>query len=105
MLGIVPIPAVVNKTIGSSPTDKETSVDLSYLPVTQGWITGQNRTYWDLNGPGTSAAVLAQNGADPVLMRELVRAEKLKATMSVVSGVAVSLVALLALGSFIKERK
>jgi hypothetical protein len=100
-LGLVTSPMEINRTmaLGIVPNDKELSTFREYLPVHHGWIVGKDRTYWGGN-LGDAASVAAATGSDYALV-ELVRAERLKARMAVVSAVAGAILAGAALAALI----
>lgn len=119
-LGIVsPYQPEANRTLsgglGIVPDDFEMGRQYGwYTPVQHGWINGRER-WWpggnlgngtatfvtgrNLGDAGTAAAfITTKAGADTHLMlRELVKAERLKATMAVISGVAIAVTASIAI--------
>lgn len=113
-LGIVsPYQPEVNRTLsglGIVPNDFELGRRYGwYTPVNHGWINGRRR-WWpggNLGGSATAATFAAGNEQDleqKMMMRELVKAEKLKATMAVISGIAVAIAASIAVFRAVKTR-
>jgi hypothetical protein len=114
-LGIVSNRPEVNRTLagglGTVPNDFELARTYGwYTPVHHGWINGRNRWYpgGNLGDAGTAAvfAATAETGdiEAKMMMRELVRAEKLKATMAVVSGVGVAIAASIAVFRYFSSK-
>jgi len=88
-LGIIAANPEINRTLrgpGIVPNDLELSRIRSYLPLHHGWVVESNQTYW----PGS----LGQTEEDE-LAKKLVRAERIKAWMAVLSGVSSAAVAIM----------
>ena len=112
-LGIVsPYNPEVNRTLaglGIVPNDFEMGRQYGwYTPVQHGWINGTKR-WWPGGNLGDSATAVAFSAGDTdpetkMMLRELVRAEKLKATMAVISGVAVAIAASIAIFRVVKSK-
>lgn len=113
-LGIVsPYNPEVNRTLagrglGIVPNDFETGRQYGwYTPVQHGWLNGQKR-WWPGGNLGVPTTVaLASNGADDETkqaLQALVKAEKTKAIMSVVSGIAIAITASITIARAIKNR-
>ena len=88
-LGIIATNPEINRTLrgpGIAPNDLELSRIRSYLPLHHGWVVERNQTYW----PGS----LGQTEEDE-LAKKLVRAERIKAWMAVLSGVSSAAVAIM----------
>jgi hypothetical protein len=86
MLGIISTNPEINRTLrgpGIAPNDFELSRTRSYLPLHHGWIVGQNKTYW----PGSLGQTEVPSREEK-LAAELIKAERVKAWMAVLSAVS-----------------
>lgn len=96
--------------LGIVPNDFELARQYGwYTPVQHGWINGQKRWWPGGNlGAPAAAAMLSTNGGDTDtknMIKELVRAEQIKAVMAIVSGAATVITASIIVARAIKGRK
>ena len=83
MLGIISTHPEINRSLGVVPNDLDLSKHRCYLPVHHGWISTPGKTYWDGNlGEGST-----QTQTD-ALTQQLIKTEKTKMWLSIMSTVA-----------------